>query len=87
MLLQLTTLFSDDFVASIGANRSENGEELIYARQKIVAHAAADSMQSIDMVWIDFNNLEGLRSKIERNIHLMVLDIFFIRKPFHALFC
>ena len=59
--LQAIVFGSDDYVASIGANRSENGEELSYARQSIVAHAAAFELQSIDMVYINFKNLEGLR--------------------------
>ena len=53
--------FSDDFVASIRANRSENGEELMFARQSLVTHASAFDLQSIDMVYINFNNLEGLK--------------------------
>lgn len=52
---------SDDFVASIRANRSENGEELMFARQSVVTHASAFDLQSIDMVYINFNNLEGLK--------------------------
>lgn len=58
---EATVFGSDDFVASIGAHRSQNGEELMYARQKLVAHAKAFNIQAIDMVWIDFKNLEGLQ--------------------------
>ena len=52
---------SDDYVASIGAKRSKNGEELVYARQSIVAHAKAFDCQAIDMVYIDFKDIDGLK--------------------------
>ena len=52
---------SDDYVASIGAKRSKNGEELVYARQSIVAHAKAFDCQAIDMVYIDFKDINGLK--------------------------
>lgn len=61
---------SDDFVASIGANRSESGEELMYARQSVVTHAAAYNMQSIDMVYINFNNLDGLTRNAQQGADL-----------------
>jgi citrate lyase subunit beta-like protein len=43
---EATVFGSDDFVASIGAHRSQNGEELMYARQKLVAHAKAFNIQA-----------------------------------------
>lgn len=55
--------FSDDFVADIGGQRTASSVELLYARQKIVAHAKACGFQCIDLVHIDFKNLEGLREQ------------------------
>merc|ERR1719479_405862 len=52
---------SDDFVADIGATRTQDAAELIYARQKIVTVAKAFGLQAIDMVHIDFKDLEGLK--------------------------
>ena len=56
-------LFSDDFVADIGAARTDSAIELLYARQKIVAHAKAFGMQAIDLVHINFKDLQGLREQ------------------------
>ena len=67
---EATVFGSDDFVASIGAHRSQNGEELMYARQKLVAHAKAFNIQAIDMVWIDFKNIEGLRENSRQGANL-----------------
>lgn len=52
---------SDDFCASIGATRTEDSTEILYARQKCVLVAKAFDLQAIDMVYIQFkgskNNL------------------------------
>jgi len=57
---------SDDFVADIGATRTTDAKELLYARQNVVVTAKAFRLQAIDMVHIDFKDLDGLRqSSIE----------------------
>merc|ERR1711892_425530 len=61
---------SDDYVASIGAKRSINGGELAYARQSIVAHACAYGLQSIDMVYINFRDLDGLEVNAQQGADL-----------------
>ncbi|KAF6032674.1 CLYBL [Bugula neritina] len=52
---------SDDFCASIGCTRSPGGWELMYARQKIVTIAKAFKLQAIDMVDINFKDIESFR--------------------------
>jgi citrate lyase subunit beta-like protein len=52
---------SDDFVADIGATRTTAATELLYARQKIVAVAKAFELQAIDLVHIDYKDLDGLK--------------------------
>nr|XP_002740813.1 PREDICTED: citrate lyase subunit beta-like protein, mitochondrial-like [Saccoglossus kowalevskii] len=52
---------SDDFCADIGASRSSDASELIYARQKVVTTAKAYRLQAIDLVHIDFKDSEGLK--------------------------
>ncbi|XP_067890328.1 citramalyl-CoA lyase, mitochondrial isoform X2 [Heterodontus francisci] len=52
---------SDDFCASIGATRTEDARELVYARQKVVVIAKAFGLQAIDLVYIDYKDEEGLR--------------------------
>lgn len=45
---------SDDLCASLGATRTENSQELLYARQRLVLVAKAYDLQAIDMVHIDY---------------------------------
>ncbi|RXN01050.1 Citrate lyase subunit beta-like protein, mitochondrial [Acipenser ruthenus] len=52
---------SDDFCASIGASRTKEAHELLYARQKVVVTAKAFGLQAIDLVYIDYQDEEGLR--------------------------
>lgn len=57
---------SDDFVADIGAERTQDASELIYARQKLVAHCKAYKLKAIDMVYINYKDLEGLKIQSEQ---------------------
>ncbi|XP_035249143.1 citramalyl-CoA lyase, mitochondrial [Anguilla anguilla] len=52
---------SDDFCASIGATRTKGAAELLYARQKVVVTAKAFGLQAIDLVYIDYQDGDGLR--------------------------
>ena len=54
----------EDFAASIGATRTVEATELLYARQASVTAAAAFGLQAIDIVTIDFKDLEALRAEI-----------------------
>ncbi|HXD11138.1 MAG TPA: CoA ester lyase, partial [Anaerolineales bacterium] len=51
----------EDFAASIGAVRTKAASELLYARQATVTACAANDLQAIDIVFIDFKDDEGLR--------------------------
>ena len=51
----------EDYAASIGAVRTKSATELLYARQATVAACAANDLQAIDIVFIDFKDTEGLR--------------------------
>jgi citrate lyase subunit beta-like protein len=55
----------EDFAASVGATRTVEAVELLYARQAVLTAAAAFSLQAIDMVAIDFKDLEALRREAE----------------------
>eukprot|EP00914_Ancora_sagittata_P015440 GHVO01030516.1.p1 GENE.GHVO01030516.1~~GHVO01030516.1.p1 ORF type:complete len:250 (+),score=31.70 GHVO01030516.1:43-792(+) len=54
---------SDDFCADIGASRTADAKELIYARQHMVTIAKAFSLHAIDLVHIDFKDLDALREQ------------------------
>uniref|UniRef100_T1IQC8 Citramalyl-CoA lyase, mitochondrial n=1 Tax=Strigamia maritima TaxID=126957 RepID=T1IQC8_STRMM len=56
---------SDDFCADIGATRTENAFELTYARQHLVVVAKAFGLQIIDMVHIDYKDLDGLKKNCQ----------------------
>lgn len=51
----------EDFAASIGAIRTKDATELLYARQAVVVACAANDLQAIDIVTIDYKDIEALR--------------------------
>ncbi len=55
----------EDYAASVGATRTKEALELLYAREATVAAAAAYGLQAIDIVAIDFKDLEALRAETE----------------------
>jgi citrate lyase subunit beta-like protein len=55
----------EDFAASIGATRTSEATELLYARQATLTAAAAFGLQAIDIVTIDFKDLDALRAESE----------------------
>ncbi len=50
----------EDFAASIGATRTKDAIELLYARQAVVVACAANDLQAIDIVTIDYKDMEAL---------------------------
>ena len=55
----------EDFAASIGATRTHDAIELLYARQAVIVTCAAYDLQAIDIVTIDYKNVEALRIESE----------------------
>jgi len=55
----------EDFAASIGATRTKEAVELLYARQAVVVACAAYGLQAIDIVTIDYRDIESLRAEAE----------------------
>ena len=52
---------AEDFAASVGATRSRAGLEVLTARTTVLMHAAANGLQAIDMVFIDFRDTVNLK--------------------------
>jgi len=52
---------AEDLAADLGAVRTPEGWEVFYARGAVVTAAAAYGLQAIDMVSVDFKDLEALR--------------------------
>ncbi|MGH7811875.1 MAG: HpcH/HpaI aldolase/citrate lyase family protein, partial [Candidatus Binatia bacterium] len=57
---------AEDYAASVGARRTKDGIEVLYARQATVTACAANDLQAIDMVYIDFKDEAGLRFEAEQ---------------------
>ena len=55
----------EDFAASIGAVRTKEAVELLYARQAVVVACTAFDLQPIDIVTIDYKDIEALRIESE----------------------
>ena len=54
---------AEDFAASIGAVRTPQAWEVFHARSAVVLAAAANGLQAIDMVSIDFKDMDSLRKE------------------------
>lgn len=61
---------AEDYAASVGATRTRQATEVLYARSAVVAACAANELQAIDMVYIDFHDIEGLRLEAEQGAQL-----------------
>ncbi|NJN79904.1 MAG: CoA ester lyase [Anaerolineales bacterium] len=55
----------EDFAASIGAIRTKDAIELLYARQAVIVACAANDLQAIDIVTIDYKDMELLKEESE----------------------
>jgi citrate lyase beta subunit len=68
--LQAIIFGAEDFAGDIGATRTPEGWEVFYARSAVVTYAAAYDLQAIDMVYIDFQDIEGLRREAEQGAQM-----------------
>lgn len=59
--LQALVFGAEDFASDIGAIRTAESWEVFYARSALVTSAAAFGLQAIDMVKIDFQDLQALQ--------------------------
>ncbi len=55
----------EDFAASIGATRTKDAVELLYARQAVIVACTAYDIQPLDIVTIDYKDIEALRVESE----------------------
>ena len=51
---------AEDFASSVGATRTRQGLEVLYARSAVLTYTSAYNLQAIDMVYIDYKNIPGL---------------------------
>ncbi len=63
--LEAIVFGGEDFAASVGATRTPEATELLYARLAVVTACAAFDLQAIDIVTIDFRNPDIARAEAE----------------------
>jgi citrate lyase beta subunit len=56
---------ADDLVVELGAVHTRPAWEVFYARSAVVIAAAAHGLQAIDMVFVDYKDVEALREEAE----------------------
>ncbi|MFW5917615.1 MAG: HpcH/HpaI aldolase/citrate lyase family protein [Halorubrum sp.] len=56
---------AEDLAADVGATRTEDGTEVLYAREHVVLAAGAAGVDAIDTVYTDFSDSAGLRADAE----------------------
>ncbi|MDY6764819.1 MAG: CoA ester lyase, partial [Halobacteria archaeon] len=61
---------AEDLSAELGATRTPEGTEVLYAREKVVTAATASGIDAIDTLHTDFRDTEGLREDTEFGIQL-----------------
>ncbi|MFC4544489.1 HpcH/HpaI aldolase/citrate lyase family protein [Halosolutus amylolyticus] len=61
---------AEDLSADVGATRTPEGTEVLYARERVVVAAAAHGCDAIDTLVTDFGDEEQLREDTERSIQL-----------------
>jgi citrate lyase subunit beta-like protein len=61
---------AEDYAASVGSTRTKEAMEVLYARSVVVTACAANDLQAIDMVYIDFRDIGGLRAEAQQGAAL-----------------
>jgi citrate lyase beta subunit len=61
--LEVLVFGAEDLAGDIGIVRTQAGWEVFYARSAVVTFAAAFDLQAIDMVYVNFKDVEGLKKE------------------------
>ena len=61
---------AEDLAADVGATRTDEGVEVLHARQQVVLAASAADIDAVDTVYTDIEDTEGLREETEFAIQL-----------------
>jgi citrate lyase subunit beta-like protein len=61
---------AEDFTADMGATRTPGGTELLYARSKLVTCAAAFGLQAIDLVTVNYKDMEILEREALQGVQM-----------------
>lgn len=63
-------LGAEDLSADVGFTRSEEGTEILYARQHVTLAASSHDVDAIDTLYTDFEDTDGLAADTERAVEL-----------------
>lgn len=61
---------AEDFAADLGATRTDEGTEVLYARQRVVTAASAADIDAIDTLYTDFEDTDGLHEDTRRTVEM-----------------
>jgi citrate lyase subunit beta-like protein len=61
---------ADDYASAVGATRTQLGQEMDFARNLCLLQAAAYGVDAIDMVQIDFTNIQQLQTESRSSFEL-----------------
>ncbi len=61
---------AEDLVGDVGAVRTRDGWEIFYARSAVVTCAAAFGLQAVDMVYVEYRDLDGLRREARQGAEM-----------------
>ncbi|AQL41360.1 CoA ester lyase [Halorientalis sp. IM1011] len=61
---------AEDLAADIGATRTEEGTEVLHAREQVVLAAAAAGVDALDTIHVDVDDPDGLESAAEFTVQL-----------------
>lgn len=61
---------AEDFVADMSATRTSEALELLYARSRLVMYATAFGLQAIDLVTVNFKELDILERETRQGVQL-----------------
>ena len=59
-------LGGEDLARDLGATRTREGQELLYARSQLVLAARAASISAIDTIWTNLDDAQGLEAEAHR---------------------
>jgi citrate lyase subunit beta-like protein len=68
--LQGIVFGAEDFSADMGATRTPDALELLYARSAIVTHCVAFGLQAIDLVTVNFKDMDTLERESTRGAQM-----------------
>lgn len=61
---------AEDFSADMGATRTTEADELLYARSRLVMYCSAFGLQAIDMVTVNFKDMDRMERESRQGMQL-----------------